>query len=54
MRSFQSAKVSHLRRAVTPPWLRGYEPRWLRFDLIAGVTLATVAIPEVMGYTTIA
>lgn len=27
---------------------------WLRFDMIVGVTLITVAIPEVMGYTTIA
>lgn len=40
--------------AIVPPWLRSYEPRWLGRDVIAGVTLAAVAIPEVMGYTSIA
>ena len=37
-----------------PVSLRGYDRSWLRPDLIAGVTLAAVAIPEVMGYTSIA
>ncbi|BCJ46536.1 SulP family inorganic anion transporter [Actinoplanes ianthinogenes] len=32
------------------PYRRG----WLRQDVVAGVTLAALAIPEVMGYTTIA
>ena len=39
---------------LTPKSLRGYEPGWLTGDLVAGVTLAAVAIPETMGYTTIA
>ena len=45
-----------------PPWpellrpesLRGYQPTWLRADIVAGLTLAAVAIPETMGYTSIA
>src|SRR4051812_46664022 len=34
--------------------IRPYDRSWLRADLIAGVTLAALAIPEVMGYTKIA
>ena len=37
-----------------PASLRGYQPSWLRTDILAGVTLAAVAIPETMGYTLIA
>ncbi len=37
-----------------PESLRGYKRAWLTGDLIAGVTLAAVAIPETMGYTSIA
>jgi high affinity sulfate transporter 1 len=37
-----------------PPWLREYQRPWLTGDLVAGVTLAAVAIPETMGYTSIA
>jgi len=40
--------------ALVPTSLRGYQKSWLRTDLIAGVTLAAVAIPETMGYTSIA
>ena len=40
--------------ALLPSSLQGYHRDWLRLDLIAGVTLAAVAIPEVMGYTSIA
>ena len=38
---------------VVPAGLRGYDRAWFGPDLIAGVTLAAVAIPEVMGYTSI-
>ncbi len=34
--------------------MRGYDRTWLRGDLMAGATLAAVAIPETMGYTSIA
>ena len=38
---------------VTPVSLRGYQRKWFGPELIAGVTLAAVAIPECMGYTSI-
>ena len=34
--------------------IRPYQRAWLSRDLVAGVTLAALAIPEVMGYTKIA
>lgn len=34
--------------------IRPYNRTWLRRDIIAGITLASLAIPEVMGYTKIA
>ncbi len=37
-----------------PESLRGYQRAWLVRDVIAGLTLSAVAIPEVMGYTSIA
>ncbi|KHK96606.1 sulfate transporter [Microbacterium mangrovi] len=40
-------------KILTPVSLRGYRRAWLGRDLIAGVTLTAVAIPEVMGYTSI-
>lgn len=40
--------------AIVPAWMRQYKPSWLGVDVLAGVTLAAVAIPEVMGYTSIA
>ncbi len=47
--------MSHrILRALTPPALRGYRPAWLRADLFAGIALAAVAIPEAMGYSSIA
>ena len=36
-----------------PSTLNGYRKAWLGPDLIAGMTLAAVAIPECMGYTKI-
>ena len=39
---------------LVPKPLRGYRRSWLTGDVIAGVTLSAVAIPEVMGYTSIA
>ena len=45
---------SSILKALTPPSLRGYQRAYLWPDIIAGLTLAAVAIPEVMGYTSIA
>src|SRR4051812_24167684 len=42
------------RMNLVPELLRGYQRAWLTRDVIAGVTLSAVAIPEVMGYTSIA
>jgi high affinity sulfate transporter 1 len=39
---------------LAPASLRGYRRSWLATDVIAGATLAAVAIPETMGYTSIA
>ena len=41
-------------RSFVPVSLRGYQRAWLSTDVMAGVTLAAVAIPECMGYTSIA
>ena len=38
---------------IRPASLQGYKPSWLSRDVVAGVTLAAVAIPECMGYTSI-
>lgn len=38
---------------LAPPSIRGYQPSWLSRDVVAGITLAAVAIPECMGYTSI-
>ena len=39
--------------ALVPDSLRGYQRAWLARDVVAGCVLAAVAIPEVMGYTSI-
>lgn len=39
---------------VVPAGLQGYQRAWLGRDVVAGLTLAAIAIPEVMGYTSIA
>jgi high affinity sulfate transporter 1 len=41
-------------RRLLPEWSRGYRREWVSRDVVAGVTLAAVAIPECMGYTSIA
>ena len=46
---------SGLRRLVSVlDGIRPYQRAWLRGDIIAGITLAALAIPETMGYTKIA
>ena len=41
-------------KSLVPVSLRGYQRSWLTGDIVAGATLAAVAIPETMGYTSIA
>jgi high affinity sulfate transporter 1 len=40
-------------KGLAPEWLRGYQRSWISTDVVAGVTLAAIAIPECMGYTSI-
>ena len=35
-------------------WLPSYDKKWLKFDIIAGLTLAAFAIPDNMAYATLA
>src|SRR4051812_2284503 len=42
-----------LTEKLEPAWLRDYDRSWLPTDVVAGLTLAAVAIPECMGYTSI-
>src|SRR5262245_16189608 len=35
-------------------WLRAYERSWLRGDLLAGLTAASVVVPQAMAYAAIA
>ncbi|MEO3471484.1 SulP family inorganic anion transporter [Roseomonas sp. CAU 1739] len=43
-------------RALLPPfgWVAGYQPAWLRADLVAGITLAAYAVPVALAYATLA
>ena len=51
----QGAERSGLRRFVSIlEGIRPYQRGWLQADIVAGITLAALAIPEVMGYTKIA
>jgi sulfate permease, SulP family len=34
--------------------LRGYQRAWLRGDLVAGITVASYLVPQVMAYATVA
>ena len=35
-------------------WLPSYQPGWLRFDLVAGGTLAAYAVPQSLAYAGLA
>ena len=35
-------------------WVPGYQRRWLRFDLIAGLTVCAILVPEGMAYAELA
>src|SRR5262245_624882 len=43
-------------RSLVPAaqWLSGYEGRWLKFDIVAGITLAAYAVPVSMAYASLA
>ena len=46
--------TSAARRFPILEWAAGYQPAWLRFDVVAGLTAAAVVIPKAMAYATIA
>jgi high affinity sulfate transporter 1 len=50
------ARLDRVARSVLPGiWvLAGYRRRWLRGDLIAGVTVAAYLVPQVLAYATVA
>jgi len=51
----EGARRSGLGRFVSVlEGIRPYQRGWLQADIVAGITLAALAIPEVMGYTKIA
>ena len=31
-------------------WLEGYQRRWLRTDVVAGLTVAAMLVPQTMAY----
>ncbi len=37
-----------------PPWVRSYKAKWLKRDLLAGITLAAYAIPVSLAYAVLA
>ena len=41
-------------KAAVAPWLRGYRRSWLRGDVVAGLTVWAVLVPESLAYATIA
>ena len=43
-------------KAIFPPaqWVPTYEARWLRSDLVAGITLGAYALPEGVAYASLA
>jgi len=55
-RGISGETVKHRLLCMVPVlrWLPSYDKSWLKFDLIAGLTLAAFAIPDNMAYATLA
>src|SRR6478736_9355137 len=49
-----SDRASGVSRIPIIGWLRSYDRRWLRGDLIAGVTVLALVVPKNLGYAGIA
>jgi len=54
MPAAENRQMRSFAKRFVPISLRGYRRAWLVPDVVAGATLAAVAIPETMGYTSIA
>jgi SulP family sulfate permease len=37
-----------------PSWLRGYQPDWLGHDVVAGLIVGSVVVPQAVAYAQIA
>src|ERR1700745_1994978 len=50
------AETRHNRLFFLPivSWLPHYQPGWLRFDIVAGITLAAYAVPVSLAYAGLA
>ncbi len=48
------AQVNQWRHVPIIGWIRSYDRRWLRSDLIAGVAVAALIVPKNLGYASIA
>jgi high affinity sulfate transporter 1 len=42
------------KRGIVPDWIPGYEGKWLPVDIIAGLTVAALVVPEGMAYAQLA
>ena len=54
VRNGLETKSQNLSNIPIADWLFGYQKRWLRLDIIAGLTTSAVVIPKAMAYATIA
>src|SRR6476659_1612737 len=50
----QAVSELRWRRAPIVRWLPGYPVSWLRADLVAGAVVAALAVPQALGYASIA
>ncbi len=48
-----AAAASH-RPPIVPDWLRHYRHSWLRADLVAGLIVGSVVVPQCVAYAEIA
>ena len=50
----EAASGGRWRRVPAVTWLRRYERGWLRGDVVAGAVVAALAVPQALGYASIA
>src|SRR5580765_5588300 len=49
-----SRPAGRWRRVPVVAWLPHYQRRWLRGDLVAGAVVAALAVPQALGYASLA
>ena len=50
----RAVSVRHWRRVPIAGWLPHYRAAWLRGDLVAGAVVAALAVPQALGYASLA